>query len=340
MDGAYSPEFSKKLGRRGWVGMAIPTQYGGLGRSPVERYIVTEELLGAGAPVNAHWFSDRQTAPSLLKYGTDAQRERFLPAIAAGECYFSIGMSESDAGSDLAAVRSVARRVDGGWSLTGTKVWTTSAHLNHFIVVLCRTSPLGADRHEGLSQLIVDLHAAGVTINPILSIDGRHHFNEVVFDDVFVTEDMMLGAEGSGWKQVTSELAFERSGPDRFLSLWPLVQALLDEGLTSERDDEIIGQISSRFFTVRQLSLSVARALEEGRDASVEAALVKDLGTQFEQWLVLAVQSVVDSSPDPGATSLTESLLASAILAAPAFTIRGGTTEVLRSIVAQALRAA
>lgn len=340
MDGAHSPEFSKKLGRRGWVGMAIPVHYGGVGGSPVERYVVTEELLGAGAPVNAHWFSDRQFAPSLLKYGTEAQRERFLPAIAAGECYFSIGMSEPDAGSDLAAVRSVARRTDGGWSLTGTKVWTTSAHLNHFIVALCRTSLLGTDRHEGLSQLIVDLHAEGVTINPILSIDGRHHFNEVVFDDVFVPEDMMLGSEGSGWQQVTSELAFERSGPDRFLSLWPLVRALLDESLASERHDETVGQISSRFFTVRQLSLSVARALEEERDASVEAALVKDLGTQFEQWLALAVQSMLDSSPNPGAASLTESLLASAILAAPAFTIRGGTTEVLRSIIAQALRAA
>jgi alkylation response protein AidB-like acyl-CoA dehydrogenase len=199
---------------------------------------------------------------------------------------------------------------------------------------------MGTDRHEGLSQLIVDLHAAGVTINPILSIDGRHHFNEVVFDNVLVSDDMMLGEEGSAWAQVTSELAFERSGPDRFLSLWPLVRSLIDEGLANEQDDEIIGQISSRFFTLRQLSLSVARALEEGRDASVEAALVKDLGTQFEQWLALAVQSVLESSPDPGSASLTESLLAAAILAAPAFTIRGGTTEVLRSIVAQALRAA
>ncbi len=217
MNGSHSPEFSKKLAQRGWLGMAVPPRYGGHGRTAVDRFIVVEELLAAGAPVGAHWIADRQTAPALLTYGTEEQRERLLPAISAGECYFSIGMSEPDAGSDLASVLTMATRVPDGWSVSGTKIWTSGAHLNHFCVVLCRTSPLEDDRHHGLSQLIVDLTSPGITINPIPFLDGSHHFNEIVLDEVFVPDDMVLGDVGMGWQQVTSELSYERSGPDRFL---------------------------------------------------------------------------------------------------------------------------
>src|SRR5258708_4604230 len=157
IDAHHSPEFSRALASRGWLGMSIPEEYGGHGHTAVERFVVIEELLAAGAPINAHWIADRQTAPALLAYGTEKQRRRFLPSIARGDCYFSIGLSEPDAGSDLAAVRTTAKAVDGGWLLNGTKIWTSGAHLNHFFVVLCRTRPLGEDRHQGLSTLIVAL---------------------------------------------------------------------------------------------------------------------------------------------------------------------------------------
>src|SRR6185369_10795151 len=156
----WDERFSKELARRGWLGMTIPTEFGGRGRGALDRYVVTEELLASGAPVAAHWIADRQIGPSLLRFGTAEQRERFLPGIAAGEIYFGIGMSEPDSGSDLASVRSRAVRVDGGWELTGTKVWTSGAHHAHAFFALVRTSPAdGADRHAGLSQLIVDLRA-------------------------------------------------------------------------------------------------------------------------------------------------------------------------------------
>ncbi|MFP5372600.1 MAG: acyl-CoA dehydrogenase family protein, partial [Actinomycetes bacterium] len=185
--GRHDPEFSRRLAARGWVGMALPPEYGGHGRSAVDRFLVTEELLAAGAPVGAHFVADRQTGPALLHYGTEEQRRRFLPGIAAGEIYFSLGMSEPDSGSDLASVRTRATRVEGGWSVTGTKVWTSEAHKNHFFAVLCRTSPVEEGRkHAGLSQLIVDLHAPGVKISPIPFLDGSHHFNEVALEDVFV----------------------------------------------------------------------------------------------------------------------------------------------------------
>ena len=226
----WDERFTKELGRRGWLGMTIPVEYGGHGASPLERYVVTEELLAAGAPVAAHWVADRQIGPTLLRFGTEEQRRRYLPGIAAGEVYFGIGMSEPDSGSDLASVRTKAERVDGGWALTGTKVWTSGAHRARAFFALARTAPRDeAHRHAGLSQFIVELSSPGVTIRPIPLLTGAHHFNEVVFDGVFVPDAMVLGEIGSGWHQVTSELAFERSGPERFLSTYPLLAALVGE---------------------------------------------------------------------------------------------------------------
>ncbi len=339
MNAVHSPGFSAKLAARGWLGMAIPERYGGHGRTPVDRFIVVEELLAAGAPVGAHWVADRQTAPTLLAFGTEAQRERFLPEIAAGRCWFSIGMSEPDSGSDLASVKTQAARVDGGWSVSGTKIWTSSAHLNHFFVVLCRTSPPGDDRHHGLSQLIVDLHAPGVKISPIPFLDGSHHFNEVVLEEVFVPDDMVLCEVNMGWQQVTSELSYERSGPDRFLSSWQLLETFVAEHRDQAAEAaEALGRLLARGWTIRQMSLSVARMLQHGAAPAVESAMVKDLGTTFEQEVVAAMQQIVEHDPDPGSPSLFESLLAQAVVISPSYTLRGGTTEILRSVAARALR--
>ena len=340
LGGAHDPEFSRRLAARGWVGMAIPREYGGQGATPVERFVVVEELLAAGAPILAHWVAERQTAPTLLAFGTEEQRRWFLPRIAAGECWFSLGMSEPDAGSDLASVRTAAARTDGGWVLNGTKIWTSNAHLNHFFVVLCRTAA-SDDRHGGLSQLIVDLHAPGLTVSPIRYLDGGHHFNEVVFSDVFVPDDMVLGEVGSGWHQVTSELAYERSGPDRYLSAFALLRAFVRE--FGDRFDDArraaVGQASASLWTIRQLSLAVARSLERGAAPAVEAALVKDIGTVYEQEVVEVLRHVAGQEIDPGAPGMFERLLAEAVCTAPAFTLRGGTTEVLRSIAARGLSA-
>jgi alkylation response protein AidB-like acyl-CoA dehydrogenase len=341
LGGRHDPEFSRKLAAHGWVGMAIPTEYGGGGATPVERFVVVEELLAAGAPILAHWVAERQTAPTLLAFGTQEQREWFLPRIAAGECWFSLGMSEPDAGSDLASVRTAATKVDGGWLVNGTKIWTSAAHLNHFFVVLCRTSP-AEDRHHGLSQLIVDLHAPGLKVSPIHYLDGGHHFNEVVFDDVFVPDDRVLGEVGAGWHQVTSELAYERSGPDRYLSVFGLLKAFVTEFGESFDDAQraAVGRASAKLWTIRQLSLAVARSLERGAAPAVEAALVKDIGTLYEQEVVEVLRHVAGQEIDPGGAGMFERLLAEAVQTAPAFTLRGGTTEVLRSIAAKGLTGA
>jgi alkylation response protein AidB-like acyl-CoA dehydrogenase len=304
----------------------------------MERYAVTEELLAAGAPVAAHWVADRQIGPTLMRFGTEAQRRRFLPGIAAGEVYFGIGMSEPDAGSDLAAVRTKAVRVDGGWELTGTKVWTSGAHHAHAFFALARSAPRDeGNRHAGLSQFIVELDAPGVQIRPIPLLTGAHHFNEVVFDRVVVPDDMVLGEIGAGWRQVTGELAFERSGPERFLSTFPLLTALVGELGRSGGAEREIGALVTRLWTLRRMSLAIAGALESGEAPDLAAAVVKDLGTRYENEVVDAARLLVAVPPDPGAADGFARLLADAVLHAPGFTLRGGTNEVLRGIVARGL---
>ncbi|HNJ48787.1 MAG TPA: acyl-CoA dehydrogenase family protein, partial [Novosphingobium sp.] len=215
----FSREFSLAMGQAGYLGMTWPKQFGGHERTAFERYVVVEESLAYGAPVGAHWIADRQSGPSILKFGTEEQKQTILPRIAAGELAFGIGMSEPDSGSDLAATRTRAVRDGDLFRVTGTKVWTSFAHEADYVILFCRTSGTPADRHQGTSQLLVDLHSTpGLTIKPIIDLAGQHHFNELHFEDAAVPAANLLGAEGDGWNQVMSELAFERSGPERFLS--------------------------------------------------------------------------------------------------------------------------
>lgn len=334
----WSPEFTRKLAAHGWLGMTWPRRYGGGGRSALERYVVTEELLAAGAPVGAHWVADRQTGPALLRFGTEAQRERFLPAIARGECAFAIGMSEEGSGSDLASVSTRAERADGGWLVHGVKKWTGGAHVADFFVVLCRTGPPGDDRHAGLSQLIVDLRSEGLATRPIHLMHGTHQFNEVTLDGVFVPDDLVLGEVGAGWAQVTSELAYERSGPERFLSTYRLLAAFA-AAARADDDPRVLGTLGSlvaELVAVRRLSLGVATALDQGDAPAVQAALVKDVGTTFERAMVEAVRAARPFVRAQDAGPL-DDLLEQALLSTPAFTLRGGTTEILRGIVAREL---
>lgn len=340
---SWDEEFSARLGDAGFLGLTIPREYGGQGLSHLHRYVVTEELLAAGAPVAAHWIADRQVAPGLLAYGSEQQRQRLLPKIAAGRYFSAIGMSEPQAGSDLAAAAAKATRTDGGWVLSGTKVWTSGAHLAHQIVVLARTSPVDPDRrHAGFSQFIVPTDLPGISISSIVLMSGEHHFNEVTFDEVFIEDDNVLGEIGAGWQQVTAELSFERSGPERILTTAPLLTALIrvlaEQHDVDDHTAAALGDLLARLISLRQLSVSVARALADGHSPVNEAALVKDLGTRFEQESVeLAADlfSYVDTQT-PGYDRVA-ALLEVGRLHSPLFTLRGGTNEVLRGVVARGM---
>lgn len=335
----FSIPFTRTLAERGWLGMTWPQRYGGGGRSAFERYVVVEELLAAGAPVAAHWITDRQCGPSLLRLGSEEQKQRLLPAMARGECFFAIGLSEPDAGSDLASVRTRAERVDGGWRLHGTKVWTSLAHHCEYIVVLCRTSPKGEQRHEGLSQLIAGLSDDGVEIRPIVDMTGRHHFNEVVLDGVFVADDMVLGEVGAGWAQITGELAWERCGPERYLATMPLLVALAG-ALGPDADDAAaasLGAILGEVVALRCMAVSVAARLQAGENPAAEAALVKELGSRCERGVTDVVRALYPGGADAGSSDRVTALLATAVLQAPGRTLGGGTNEILRGVVARAL---
>lgn len=349
MNAAKDPAFSRRLGERGWLGMALTSEYGGHDRSAVDRFIVVEQLLRWGAPVGHHWVADRQSGPVIARFGTEEQKRRFLPGICRGELSFSIGMSEPDSGSDLASISTRATRDGDGWVLDGRKIWTSGAHENDWIIVLCRTTPPDQvdDRRQGLSQLIVDLGAPGVEATPIPFIDGSADFCDVVFDQVFVPDDLLLGEVGQGWAQNTSELAYERGGPDRWLSTYLVVEELLrreHEGFAPEGDRprtellDLLGEAMATYWVLHHLSLSVARSIDRGEAPAVESSLVKEMGTRFEQDVLTAVLAYVEEAPDLLDDSVFGRLLTAATLTQPSFTIRGGTNEVLRSVAAKGLR--
>jgi hypothetical protein len=339
--GEFDPEFSRRVGAKGWIGMTWPKKYGGREASYLERFVVTEELLAASAPIAAYWVADRQTGPSLLRWGTEDQRAKYMPAISRGECYFAIGMSEPNSGSDLASVRTRAEKVVGGWKLSGQKVWTSWAHVATAMTVLCRTSPAVDKKHEGLSQFLVDMSTPGITVRPINFLNNEHHFNEVFFDEVFISDDMVLGQVGQGWRQVTSELALERSGPERYMNTLPLFFALINRlGKSQDRLSKVlVGSLLARFSSIRTMSLAIATEFSKERtpDLAVEAALVKDIGTHFEREITEAAKVLYDVSLSLNSEDEFVRLLAEATIFAPISTIRGGTTQILRGIVAKRL---
>jgi len=334
----FDGDFSRKLGAQGWLGMTWPEPYGAA-RSALERYVVIEELLAAGAPVAAHWIGERQSGPLILRFGTDAQQKLLLPKIAAGEIFFCIGMSEPNSGSDLASIRTRAVRGDGGWVINGQKVWTTYAHKSHYMITLVRTGEAGDDRHAGFSQFIVDLETPGITVRPIRNMIGDEEFNEVIFEDAFVPDSMLVGEEGNGWQQVIAELAFERSGPDRFLSSFGLIVELIRRAADApdDRANIAIGRLVAHLITLRQMSLAVAAQLDAGVQPVVEATVVKDLGVAFEQSIPEIAHDLFGVSPRLDGGDDFEKALAYVQQASVSFSLRGGTTEILRGVIARGL---
>ena len=331
------PAFSLLAGEAGLIGMVWPKKYGGHERTAAERYIVMEELLAAGAPVCSHWVADRQSGALLLKYGTEEQRQKIIPGIVRGETYFCIGLSEPGSGSDLASVRTRATHTAEGWRINGQKIWSTIAHKSHYMIALIRTGS-EEERQKGLSQFLIDLSMPGIDIRPIRDLTGTEEFTEVFFDDVLVPDSMRIGEVGEGWKQVTAELALERSGPERYLTSFSLLNALIRFGQTSGRDDirRLVGQAVAELWSLREMSMSTAAKLASGEDPVGEASIVKDLGTGYEQELPRAVQALLEEVDFASGDDFGR-LLAYLLQASPSFSLRGGTREVLRGIIARGL---
>lgn len=337
----FDAGFSRALADRGWLGLTLPRQYGGAERGPFARFVVSEELLAAGAPVSAHWIADRQSGPLILKYGTEEQKHFYLPRISRAEAFFCIGMSEPGSGSDLASIRSRATRTSSGWRLNGSKIWTTNAQHSHYMIALVRTSGEPQDRYKGLSQLIIDLSLPGVTIRPIEDMSGDAHFSEVFFDDVECPEHALIGEEGNGWAQVNAELAFERSGPERLYSSMVLVESWLRHCRANAADDsarlEAMGHIVSWLTVLRSLSLALTGKLARGESPALEASLVKDMGTEIEQAIPRWIADVLGAEPHIAVPPELRRCVSYLEQLAPSFSLRGGTREIMRGIIARGL---
>ena len=337
----FDADFSRRLGDAGFLGLTLPKRYGGQERGPFARFVVVEELLSAGAPVAAHWIADRQSAPLILNFGTEEQRQFYIPRICRGQLFFCIGMSEPGSGSDLASVRTSAERIGTGWRVNGQKIWTTNAMHSDYMIALLRTSGNNEDRHVGLSQMIIDLKAPGVTVRPIIDLAGDAHFAEVFFDNVELSPDALIGNEGDGWRQVTAELAFERSGPERVYSSVVLLDAWIRHLRSSGRRDtatlDLVGDFTARLATLRAMSIACTARLAAGESPVVEASLVKDLGTSFEQELPVAIGADLAAWPGESVDADLYRTLLYVTRVAPSFSLRGGTREILRGIVARGM---
>jgi len=338
---SHDKAFSRRIGAKGWIGMTWPKKYGGHERNFLERYVVTEEFRVVNAPVRSHFVADRQSGPILLKYAPEHIKQDILPRICRGELCFVIGMSEPGSGSDLFAAKAKATKVAGGWKITGSKIWTSNAHIADYMIGLFRTSPATKDnRRHGLTQLLVDMKSPGIAVNPIYQMTGQHDFNEVVFDGTFVPDDHVLGEIDGAWKQATSELAYERSGPERFLEtfyvLAELVRALGPD--PDLRGAEGLGRLVAQLHTLRRMSVSVAGMLQAGKEPVVESSIVKDLGTVWEQKLPERIRELAAFLEEESSNRVTlDEQLAFAFKVAPKLTIQGGTTEILRGIIARGL---
>lgn len=328
---SFDAEFSRALADRRLIGLTWPESVGGGGRSHVERLVVTEELLRAGAPVAAHWMGDRQIGPTVLRYGSPELVGEIIPSILEASSVFCLGMSEPEAGSDLAAVRTRAVRDGSGWRLSGRKIWTSHAHRATHAYVLARTNP-ERPKHQGLSEFIIDMDSDGVFVEPIRDLSGGHHFNEVRFEGVHIPEHRLIGQEGNGWRQVVEQLSFERGGPERFLSTYPAFAALLaavsaraDRGLEAE-----IGQLVARLAGLRQMAWELAVAMDSGKPQIQKAAVLKYLGNKFEVDVAEVLRKLPTTPGSPLAVAHADALLAS-----PGFGIRGGSADVLLSLIAR-----
>jgi alkylation response protein AidB-like acyl-CoA dehydrogenase len=322
---SFDRDFSRELGRRGWLGMTWPVEVGGGGRPPIERFVVTEQLVVHGAPLASSWVADRQMGPSLVAFGTPEQQERFLPGIRSGDACWCIGMSEPDAGSDLVAIRTRAMRDGDDFVVNGAKIWTSWAHKADYCYLIARTSSTGKP-HEGLSEFVVDMRSPGVTVRPILDMTDDAHFCEVLFEDVRVPAENLVGALDGSWRQLMRQLEHERGGIDRLMSNRLLFESLVAR---ADHDDPLIRQEIAAIETGFRIGRLLVMREVLGQAPPSFSAATKLACTGLEQ-RVAAFGGRVDG---PAATLWGR--VAKAICYAPAYTIQGGTNNVLHNILAE-----
>ncbi|MEE8352886.1 MAG: acyl-CoA dehydrogenase family protein, partial [Dehalococcoidales bacterium] len=342
----YSPEFTRKVAARGWIGLTWPKEYGGQGRSNIDRLILTEELLRYGAPAACHWFADRQIGRSIIAYGTEEQKQEFLPQILRGEAYIGLGMSEPQSGSDLASLQTRATEDGDDYVIDGQKMWTSCAGFMTHIYLVARTDP-EAPKHRGISEFIIDASLPGISVTPTIDITGSEAWGEVFYDGVRVPKKYLIGEKDRGFYQILNQLDYERAGLERLMGNYPLFDAIVGfvketqrNGAPLSRDPLIrhkLAQLEVEFEMGRLLTYRVVLVIDEGRSPNVEAAMAKTYCTTFEQRLANVATDILGMYGQLMAESKWAPILGMAphsYLGSKGYSLQAGTTEVLRNIVA------
>ncbi|OGO16991.1 MAG: hypothetical protein A2Z02_06545 [Chloroflexi bacterium RBG_16_48_7] len=343
----YDPSFTKRLSDKGWIGLTWPKQYGGAGRSFIDRIILTEELLKRGAPAACHWFADRQIGGSVVKHGTEEQKAFYLPKIIKGEMYVGLGMSEPEAGSDLASLKTKAIKKDGYYQVDGGKTWTSGGKHMNYLYLLARTNP-DVPKHKGLSEFVIPIDLPGMTKGLIKDITGGEHWNEVFFDNVKVDAKFLIGKENGGWGQIMEQLGYERSGMERLLANYPVYEELVAYVKETKRngkrlaEDPLIrqqlGQLKIELETGRLFMYRVALTMDENRAPEWEASMSKAYSTGFEQRLANVAMEIVGpyGQLKPGALrAKLEGHAYHSYLSSKGYSLQAGSTEMLKNILAQ-----
>ncbi len=321
----FSKEFARELAAQGWIGMTWPTEHGGGGQPPINRLIVGEELIAAGAPIAAMWFADRQMGPTLINYGTADQRAEFLPGILSGEATWCIGMSEPDAGSDLAGLKTTAVCDGDEFVINGQKIWTSFGALADYCYLICRTDSSGPP-HKGISEVIVPMDTPGIEVRPITDMTTNRHFCEVWFTDVRVPAANLVGVEGNAFKQTMRQLEHERGGIDRLVSnraLYEIATERADTGDPRVRDE--MAAIETGYRLGRIL---VTREVLGQAPAGFSAA-TKCFCTEHEIRVANFVSRVL------GAEATLWDDVTRGLTYAPGYTIMGGTSDIMRNILGE-----
>jgi alkylation response protein AidB-like acyl-CoA dehydrogenase len=345
-DHGWDVEFSRLMGRAGYIGVGWPKEFGGQGRSASEQFALITEMGYADAPTSAHNIAETIVAHALFSYGSKAQQDEWLPKILRGECTFGLGYSEPEAGSDLAALRTRAVRDGDHWVVNGQKLWSTGGDKADYMWLAVRTDP-GAKKHAGISVLIVDLHAPGVSIRPSLALYGKT-FSATFYDNVRVPAKNMVGEVNNGWKVITDALAAERVmiGGTRVAGIEHAFDRLTEYVRTATvggkplRSDPVvrdrIGALAAEIEVARQLQMRNIRLVEEGKSPIAEAAMNKVFTSELQERIGQAALDILGSGgllgeDSPGApVGEMEQFLRHSIMGM----LGGGTNEIQRNIIA------
>jgi alkylation response protein AidB-like acyl-CoA dehydrogenase len=338
-DLAIAQRFCERLASEQLLTLTWPVEYGGRGGSVWDQTVVREEMWAHHEPRGAQYMGLNWVGPAIMAFGTDAQKDFYLPPIAAGTVIWCQGFSEPDAGSDLAALGTKATEVDGGWRINGQKIWTSYAQMAQFCVLAARVGT-SEQKHEGITLFLVPMDTPGITVQPIRSSLGPHHLNEVFFDDVVVDDGTVLGGVGHGWQVIRHALTFERVGIARYARCDRLLSALeahlgsgFDDLPHAVRASWVRALVAVR--VARLLAYRVVHLQAEGTPADTAASVARIAVTQCDQLVAEALFQALDSGSlrDKTSGAVLHGAVEDHYRYAQAATVASGTIEIQRMIV-------